>query len=229
MTDFQYVSADVHFVALDFVHIFGVYEIAAVTAQKAAALQFLFRLGQRAASLYRFVHESVRDFMPHYLHVYEFVRGYAAKAAVYGNKHGFHFFCSCHVYRLFEFERKVRIVHGLDYEVERVHLVTFLRVLRHFGDENYGHAIVLTAQCARRIQAAYARQIDIHKHYGKIGVLIRLQKFFRASVPCDFKFYLFILTVPVQIFGQHVGFTIVVFDQGNFHSTFPPLPLFVKV
>ena len=219
MTYLQRIAAYLHLIAAHLVYESRIDQIAAVAPQKAAALQLLFHLAERAARFYFLVDELILELVPHDLHINELIHGQSAKTAVDGHEHAFDLAGARHVDGFFDLERKVGVAYRLDDEIERVHLVPFLRILRHFGHEHEYRAVVLHAQVSRRVQAAHAGQVDVHEHDGKTRLLARLQKVLCIAKMRHVERERIFGAVALHEFYENLSFLIIVLDQRNLHRS----------
>lgn len=112
----------------------------------------------------------------------------------------------------FHFKDKTRIVHGLDNEIRRVHLVTRHGELRHVCDEYYDRLGVCLSQLTRGFHPVPARQFYIQEHKIERRRLLP-EKAFRVAEHRNDHFGLPLTEIPSYERDQFVRLALIILDH----------------
>lgn len=112
----------------------------------------------------------------------------------------------------FHFKDKTRIVHGLDNEIRRIHLITRHGELRHVCDEYYDRLGVCLSQLTRGFHPVPARQFYIQEHKIERRRLLP-EKAFRVAEHRNDHFGLPLTEIPSYERDQFVRLALIILDH----------------
>lgn len=125
---------------------------------------------------------------------------------------------------LFQLEGEGKVVHGLEHEAKRLHLVAADGILGHVGDEEEQHLAVGLPDLPGGGHAVQMGHLDVQQ-YQVVDGTVALRQLQAVGKTADLQLLAGLTAVPAEIFLQLLGAGSVVFYDGDAKHAIPPLSL----
>ena len=125
---------------------------------------------------------------------------------------------------LFQLEGEGKVVHGLEHEAQRLHLVAADGILGHVGDEEEQHLAVGLPDLPGGGHAVQMGHLDVQQ-YQVVDGTVALRQLQAVGKTADLQLLAGLTAVPAEIFLQLLGAGSIVLHNGDAKHAIPPLSL----